>query len=124
MVGNDAFSPTLARPGFQPPRTLAVEDKPFKSGLSAYATCPNGHRKEHPLIYPSVIRVIAEKDGADARAISEALTAIGWWPHLCHWRDLEDPEHTLFLDYRPWDDSLAGIMECHYPDLVAAFRHG
>ena len=67
---------------------------------------------------------IAEKDGADARAISEALTAIGWWPHLCHWRDLEDPEHTLFLDYRPWDDSLAGIMECHYPDLVAAFRHG
>ena len=100
--------------------TVSPGDGPLrKPANDADLTCPEGHTRQHPLIYPDVVRALiaACRDGdLTEQKVTAALQAIDWRPHN---RIIRHGAVT----YLPWEYE-PGPDEAAWPDLCWVYQGG
>ena len=96
-------------------------------GETACAVCDSGHRMEHPLVYPRMVRILiawALTPEDERPPAGHALDAIGWQPNKVEWLNdhdvLPDPRILPVAIYRPWTDPSGGYWQRYWPELIAA----
>lgn len=91
-------------------------------GEYAWGICAEGHRVDHPLIYPEMVQTLIDWSIASTEPLDEVLRRIQWQPHQAHCSSSDWSDEPSIVIYRPWTLSRTAIeyWTTAWPDLLAS----